>query len=188
MNNCPVEILQNEWEFNQLLSIYKTVKPKNIIEIGSYEGGTLWHWINFNDEIKKIVSIDYPVYEDKQEEERVLNARDIWDDWTFDNHALFIIPVFAPSTDKTIIKKMHADFPNKDVDMLFIDGGHDYMTVKSDFDNYSPLVRQGGMIVFHDIQGLADVRRFWNEIKQQHPYIEIVENVSIGWGIGIIFK
>lgn len=189
MNNCPVKVLQNEWEFNRLLSIYKSLKPKNIIEIGSYEGGTIWHWITFNDEVQKIISIDYPVYADKEEEKQIWNARANWNDWASDNESIIqCLPIFGLSTDKYIIEEVYNCFPYKNVDMLFIDDGHDYETVKSDFDNYSPLVKQGGMIVFHDVQGLEDVRRFWNEIKQQHPYVEIVENTAVGWGIGIIFK
>src|SRR6202021_3047068 len=37
------------------------------------------------------------------------------------------------------------------LDYLFIDGDHTYDGVKRDFEMYSPLVRSGGMIAFHDI-------------------------------------
>jgi hypothetical protein len=36
-------------------------------------------------------------------------------------------------------------------DCLFIDGDHKYAGVKADFENYSPFVRDGGVIIFHDI-------------------------------------
>jgi predicted O-methyltransferase YrrM len=36
------------------------------------------------------------------------------------------------------------------VDVLFIDGDHSAFGVKSDFDLYSPLVKEGGYIVFDD--------------------------------------
>jgi hypothetical protein len=34
---------------------------------------------------------------------------------------------------------------------LFIDGDHTYEGVRRDFEMYSPLVRKGGIIAFHDI-------------------------------------
>ncbi len=37
------------------------------------------------------------------------------------------------------------------VDLLFIDGGHEYETVHADLGNYAPLVREGGWILLHDL-------------------------------------
>lgn len=39
----------------------------------------------------------------------------------------------------------------QDWDMVFIDGDHSYDQVKKDIDNYSPLIRQGGILSGHDI-------------------------------------
>jgi hypothetical protein len=35
-------------------------------------------------------------------------------------------------------------------DLLFIDAGHSYEDVEQDYSDYGPLVRQGGIIAFHD--------------------------------------
>ena len=37
------------------------------------------------------------------------------------------------------------------LDVLFIDGDHTYEGVKDDFLSYSPLIRRGGIVAFHDI-------------------------------------
>jgi hypothetical protein len=58
---------------------------------------------------------------------------------------------------------------------------------------YSPFVRPGGIVVFHDIlphvSGTGcEVDRFWNEIKPRYRHREIIENPQQGWaGIGILF-
>lgn len=39
---------------------------------------------------------------------------------------------------------------NKPVDLLFIDGAHDYKSVKQDFNDWFPKVVDGGVIAFHD--------------------------------------
>ena len=43
---------------------------------------------------------------------------------------------------------------------------------------YSPLVRKGGIIAFHDIVpfGYPTVYKFWNEVKEKYEYLEIIKN------------
>jgi len=58
---------------------------------------------------------------------------------------------------------------------------------------YSPLVRKGGIIAFHDIvihplDTKCEVSRFWNEIKHRYVYTEIVKDWNQGWaGIGVLY-
>jgi predicted O-methyltransferase YrrM len=78
------------------------------------------------------------------------------------------------------------------LDFLFIDGDHTYEGVKKDFEMYSPLVRKGGLIAFHDIckhppQLNCTVDKFWNEIKGSYDFEEIIDNPSQNWaGIGVL--
>ncbi len=39
---------------------------------------------------------------------------------------------------------------NKPIDVLFIDGDHRYEAVKKDFEDWLPLLKAGGFIIFHD--------------------------------------
>jgi predicted O-methyltransferase YrrM len=87
------------------------------------------------------------------------------------------------------------------VDFLFIDGDHSYEGVKKDFEMYSPLVKKGGIIVFHDIvpdyytrygiktgSWAGEVYKFWNEIKEKYENLEIVKDrEQNGFGIGVLF-
>jgi hypothetical protein len=57
---------------------------------------------------------------------------------------------------------------------------------------YSPLVKPGGIVAFHDIVEISaagvEVARFWNEIKTDYRNREIIENRQQGWGgIGILY-
>jgi predicted O-methyltransferase YrrM len=38
-----------------------------------------------------------------------------------------------------------------EIDMVFIDGNHDYEAVKNDFLDWSPRLREGGVIALHDV-------------------------------------
>jgi len=51
---------------------------------------------------------------------------------------------------------------------------------------YSPLVRKGGIIAFHDIvrhppETGCEVSMFWNEIKYSYKYLEIVKDWKQNW-------
>lgn len=79
------------------------------------------------------------------------------------------------------------------IDLLFIDGDHIYEGVRKDFEMYSPLVRKGGIIAFHDIcpgppDMVGEVPSFWKETMGKYRNMSIVKDQSqIGDGIGILF-
>lgn len=53
------------------------------------------------------------------------------------------------------------------IDILFIDGSHEYEDVKADFQAFYPHVKRNGIIAFHDIKGKWEgVIRFWDEIQR----------------------
>ena len=66
-------------------------------------------------------------------------------------------------------------------DLIFIDGGHDYSTVKSDFKNYSKYLNKNGvMIVLHDIKS--------NIVKVNTEILERIKKNSKKYKIKEIFK
>lgn len=75
-----------------------------------------------------------------------------------------------------------------ELDLLFIDADHSYDGVRRDFVLYGPLVRAGGLVVFHDICEHAPelgvgVGRFWRQLDGQK--IELVEEPRTWGGIGV---
>jgi hypothetical protein len=71
------------------------------------------------------------------------------------------------------------------LDYLFVDGDHTYSGVQRDFELYSPLVRSGGIVAFHDIvthgqESACQVPKFWNEVKHRYRHLEIIEQVDGG--------
>ena len=79
------------------------------------------------------------------------------------------------------------------IDFLFIDADHTYNGVKKDFEMYSPLVKDGGLIAFHDIVSpsslLNNVHKFWKEIKEKFDGKEFIANDDQDFGgIGVLKK
>lgn len=103
--------------------------------------------------------------------------------------------------ERTLARVKHA-LRSRELDILFIDGDHSFEGVRKDFELYSGLVRQGGIIAFHDIvtdyrtrYGIAtvsspcsgEVPRFWSLVKSKWRGREFVESRDQdGYGIGAI--
>ena len=82
--------------------------------------------------------------------------------------------------------------PPGGIDFLFCDGDHTYEGVKKDYEMYSPLVRKGGLMAFHDVcthspDQDCGVDQLWREIRTKHKSWEHVENPDQGmYGIGVL--
>jgi len=104
------------------------------------------------------------------------------------------------STKKSTLTKLKKILRGRKADALFIDGDHHYDYVKSDWKMYSPLVRKGGIVAFHDIKDTqahkdnnVEVPKFWKELKKHHNTEELCEfeadRYGGDWGgIGVIYK
>ena len=85
------------------------------------------------------------------------------------------------------VRGLLADQP---IDFAFIDGDHTYEGVKTDFGQYGPLVRAGGLIAFHDILPRSDVPgievdRLWQEIEGRYDTEALIGPDGSGRRIGI---
>lgn len=151
----------------------KDGRPINVLEIGTKYGGTFYIWNKLNEVFGRdrehwthlgwddmCISIDLSdggLHGGISEEE--MDRRDLWFRERFENchfirgdsHSditLFqlmslIEPIDAFNLPQSV--KVH-----KTVDFLFIDGDHSYEGVKRDWEMYSPFVKKGGLISFHD--------------------------------------
>ncbi|WP_394551176.1 class I SAM-dependent methyltransferase [Agromyces sp. MMS24-JH15] len=69
------------------------------------------------------------------------------------------------------------------VDLLHIDGRHGYEDVREDFEQWRSTVRDGGIVLFHDIAERSDgfgVWRFWRELADEHPTFAFDHSHGLG--------
>ncbi len=176
---APVPILQWSAEFEVLLGLYRRLRPSHTLEVGTYHGGTLYHWLQTNTWEGKIVSVDnYAVGVDN---------RDLYDDWNV--HGAKLVVLNGDSHDPRTIGWVNANGPElgEFYDFVVIDAGHFLPEVTRDWNNYLPMVRSGGMICLHDILThpawpSIEVGQLWSQIKRDHLTFEIVADRDAEWG------
>ena len=177
----PVLLAQVRSEIAELGKILKTSPPKYSLEIGTNYGGTLFLLCALSAPDAKIISVDlrdgqfgggYP-----------LRKIPLFRKFPGSGQRLHLIQ--ADSHDAQTLEQVRRALGDNKLDYLFIDADHTYEGVASDFRMYSPLVRPGGMIAFHDIvsyrnETKCEVSRFWNNIKHRHRHLEFVEGLTNG--------
>ena len=175
-------------EISEVLGIVDGIKPKIILEIGTANGGTLFLFSHVAAEDATIISVDLPGG-------RFGGGYTKWRELLYKSFALSSQKIHLlrmDSHEKQTVKQVIDILGGRKLDFLFIDGDHRYEGVKRDFEMYSPLVRQGGMIAFHDIvpgpaENVGGVPQFWKEIRGRHNGKEIVEDWDQGgYGIGLL--
>lgn len=164
-------------------------KFKNYVEIGVYKGMSLFSVAQaFKDNEGKAYGIDpYLLVESKEydledaSKERVNKFLEGLDFEGIYNKVLMNIDALGLSKVVEIIRKTSTEaaayFKAIEIDMLHIDGNHDYESVKADINNYSPLIREGGIIIFDRINW-DSVKRCYDQYKDD--YIILLETNDFG--------
>jgi predicted O-methyltransferase YrrM len=183
----PWQIME---EIKNLLLILDKVKPKVILEIGTARGGTLFLFSNIAHEEAILISVD--LYQS-------IEKRILFKYIKKGKQKIYLIQGDSHSIET--LRKIKAILRDNKVDFLFIDADNSYEGVKKDFEMYSPLVRKGGIIAFHDIipdyytrygiktgSWAGEVYKFWNEIKEKYEHLEIIKDRNQdACGIGVLF-
>lgn len=182
---------QKREEILRLLELLLRRPPARMCEIGGALGGTLLLFSRCASDEATIVSIDRSyTFAQRRVFER------------FARRAQTVRCLAADSQDEKTVGALKNHLDGDRLDFLFIDGDHSYAGVATDFRLYSPLVRPGGLIAFHDIvpdarmparrsgeKGVGDVPRFWVELKARYSEwtSELVEDPGQdGFGIGVL--
>lgn len=175
--------LQVDSEFIELINRLSKMESEITIEIGTYLGGTLIGWSRITKTL--LISVDIPQgYNQKRQK--------LYKSLSYPTLNPEIITLQEDSQVISTVDKVRQILQDRKVDILFIDGDHQYNGVKKDFELWSPLVRSGGVIVFHDIIK-CDVNNYgvhllWEELKSIYKTEEIVADYTRqAFGIGLLF-
>ncbi|HVC77929.1 MAG TPA: class I SAM-dependent methyltransferase [Candidatus Micrarchaeaceae archaeon] len=180
-------IAQVPEEVQRFHAFLRERSPRVVCEIGTYSGGHFYMLSRALPTVKTLIGIDLHV-----------------------RNKSFIRRLAPPGLDIHLIDGDSGSDGVRDavkhaaggqpIDVLFIDGDHRYDGVRRDFLTYRDLVRDGGVIAFHDIvddhQGrfgrktiawTGDVPEFWRRLKPHAQTFEFVADPEQdGYGIGAV--
>ncbi|MFY9586877.1 MAG: class I SAM-dependent methyltransferase [Actinomycetota bacterium] len=188
------EIFEAAWEFApqqveqeivSFLDLVNAEQPRLIVEIGSASGGTTFMLSRVTPPDATIISVDLYVRNKFQLRRSAQPSQ-----------RLTLID--GSSRDPETLRAIEDILAGRLLDLLFIDGDHSYEGVASDFRLYRHLVREGGLVAFHDIQpdgwdrgpspawsgGVPD---FWRAVRDSYERQELIGSPEqLGYGIGVI--
>jgi cephalosporin hydroxylase len=180
-------IVQLPDELLRFHAFLRSKAPRAICEIGTASGGHIYMLASSFPTLSTLIGVDIHVW--NQAFLQMLGRSD-----------LSIHLVNGDSTSVAVNKAVRSVAPGDGLDLLFIDGDHSYAGVKADYLNYRGLVRDGGLIAFHDIiqdhaggrdrltgNWTGDVPELWGRLKASAPSVEFVRRPDQdGYGIGVL--
>ena len=182
--------IQKVPEIVRLFEIVRALQPRAVCEIGAASGGTTCLFAQASLADTTLISLDIAFDLARRAAIKRFARRD-----------QSIVCLRGDSHNSDMFRAVKDLLAGRQLDFLFIDGDHSYEGVRSDFELYSPLVREGGIIAFHDIvpdfktrfgietySDVGGVPQFWAEIKSTYASVEeIIEDPEQdGYGIGVI--
>jgi len=142
LNRNDIALPQNTEEIQAAWIEVEKIRPSVFLEIGSLQGGSLYLYAGACKPDAVIISIDWPRSE-SHELKLIQTLKQIKADG---QHSCYLRGL---SHDEETLRRVRE--LTQSVDVLHIDGNHSLRAVRTDYEWYSPLVRSGGLILFHDV-------------------------------------
>lgn len=177
----PARIVTSAWLEHAPFAFWlmDELRPRSVVELGSHWG---FSFFVFAEAVRRL-DIGADVY--------------ALDSWKGDDQAGFYGDEVHDSV-RTISERDYPGFTHllrgyfsdsrpliadRSVDVLHIDGRHGYDDVKEDYELWRSAVREGGVILFHDIAERGNgfgVWRLWDDLSSQHPSFSFTHSHGLG--------
>lgn len=173
----PVDGWLFDGEARLLFELARTADPSGVIvEIGSWKGKSTICLAKGSEAGPrlKVYAIDPHIGSEEHHATGQI--------WTFEEFQKNIRNAGVQDTVVPLVKmstEAARDF-NLPVSVVFIDGAHDYDSVKADFEAWFPKVIEGGVVAFHDTTGWDGPRRLVRTALFRNPHIR---SASFSWSI-----
>jgi len=149
--------LQRKRELRQMLKLASMKNPKVVGEIGADKGGSLYHWCMLPG-VKRVVAIEFRGIPYREEFEKAFP------------HIDFCF-IHGSSYDQRAVEAVQKWLGEDSIDTLFLDG--DKANFYADYKSYRDMIRDGGLMFMHDINGEPPEADFKRVAQEEHTSIII---------------
>lgn len=179
----PARIVSSAWLEHAPFAFWlmDELRPRSVVELGTHWG---FSFFVFAEAVRRL-GLETEIY--------------ALDSWEGDDQAGYYGEEVYDSV-RTVAERDYAGFTHMlrgyfadsrpmvadaSVDLLHIDGRHGYDDAKEDYELWRSTVRNGGIVLFHDIaehEAGFGVWRLWDELAAQHPSFSFTH----GHGLGVL--
>lgn len=162
-----------------LYSLVKKIKPNLVAELGTYYGCSYFAFAQAIKDLRLKTSL---VGVDSWEGDIHTG---FYNDMVFETFKSLKSRFFSDNGQYSFIRNRFElavdSFENSSIDILMIDGTHDYQSAKQDFEMYLPKLKENGIVLFHDVcVEWFTLKAYWNELIDQYPSRTIRNKYGLG--------
>jgi GT2 family glycosyltransferase/glycosyltransferase involved in cell wall biosynthesis len=159
--------------------IVSVCRPRLLVELGTHNGVS---YAGFCDAIlsDRLPTRAFAIDTWEGDLQAGFYGEDVHDDFKAFHDARYT--GFSQLIRSTFDAALH-DFADDSIDLLHIDGGHSYDSVRHDFETWLPKMSERGVVLFHDTN-VRDpgygVWQLWAEISARYPGFEFLHASGLG--------
>ena len=155
--------LQRKKELVKMLNVAREYNPKVIYEIGTCDGGGLYHWCKSIVGVERVIASEIRGTPYQHEFEKAFPHIDFL--WISESS-------YQKSSISTIRKWLNGDM----IDVTFIDGDKSHFD--TDFDAILPMMKRPSVVFMHDITDPAPGEAFRRVIRRGYLMTEIIDKAD----------
>lgn len=165
-------------------TLVKQFQPSLIVELGTHWGASYFTFCHAVKE-SRLSTVCYAVDTWEGERHSGHYGESVYETVSLhnENHYRDFSQLLQKTFDQAIDQ-----FRDESIDLLHLDGLHTYDAVSSDFSQWWPKVKPGGVVLLHDIccrhQDFG-VWKLWEEIQDSYP---LTFSFLHGYGLGVLVK
>jgi Methyltransferase domain len=164
--------------------LIQAIRPEIIVELGTHWGEAYFTFCQTVEE-HRIGSLCYAVDHWLGDEHAGRYGEEVFENVRTHNERFYrqFSYLLRMSFDEAL-----SQFADNSIDLLHVDGFHTYEAASHDFHTWLPKVKEGGVVLLHDICPKHEnfgVWRLWDEIKAEFPNTFEFHH---GWGLGVVQK
>jgi hypothetical protein len=175
-----------------ICAILKIVNPKTIFEIGTFNGSSALLFARNTEDSTKVVTLDLPPDEIEIDQNKKLDILDGFenDDFLkreFKNRGAYYMNRAPEEAKKKIVQIFRNSLTFDPVqhglqgsqELVFIDGGHDYETIRNDTEKSMIMCKENSVIIWHDYGSTihVDVEKYLKEKAQTQQIFSVAHTM-----------